>query len=327
MTVTLHQLGSEIVQAAAGQRRVPVDLAQVASDIGVSAVRRSPFADSFTDFGYSGPVIYLGEMANGPRNRFIFAHELAHVMLRMPESAQILSRRGRMDLLDDEEQLANRIAEAILIPDPYVKQMSWSQLTPAIVSRAARHAEVSTMVMVTRLASAGLDIAILHWQRSASSWQVVDRPGTPSYLHSHIELSAESMGAIESVGEAESDVLLHGVVNDRHVTLAGKGYRRGGNFWHYIRPTCDIWFGGCAGESSGRAGHRVLARSPSGDNGAGRLASECVMPAGSMKHNSPGPDVDDASRASRDTGHRGIERTGRPGRGPRPVPSAVSVRG
>ena len=87
------------------------------------------FLDGFTDFRSESPVIYLGRKAERIRARFIFAHEIAHVMLRTPAAEDAMMRHGQT-CLSQEEKLANRIAASLLVPDWVVEDLSEMQPCP-----------------------------------------------------------------------------------------------------------------------------------------------------------------------------------------------------
>src|SRR6266568_5710687 len=107
-------LASEIISAVLGcLYSPPVDLDLVAREVFVSAVWRTQYAglaDGCTDFRAGRPVIYIDQNADMAKARFIYAHEIAHVMLRRPEAKHVLAKRGRSSLLNDEERLADKIA-------------------------------------------------------------------------------------------------------------------------------------------------------------------------------------------------------------------------
>jgi hypothetical protein len=236
------EVESEIIAKVLGSpQALPVNLQQIARHIGVSAVKQTRHADGFTDFHMPTPVIYLGQTANKPRTRFIFAHELAHVMLRTPQAKDIIERRGEGSLLNDEEKLANRIASSLLIPDSCVDELRQSEFTPRMLEDTARRAKVSVMVLIARLSAAGLDIAMLHWQKGRFSWYVVDRPGAPLFLHGHIQLSRRSRRTIENLSRRESEIIVEGCIAGRNVTIRGRGRRVKEQAFQYIQPSCDVW--------------------------------------------------------------------------------------
>jgi IrrE N-terminal-like domain len=239
--MTQERIESEIVSVALGVRELPVDLYKIAKDIRVGDVRPTDFRQGFTDFSPAAPVIYLNYKQLGTTWRFVFAHELAHVMLRMPEVIRLMRMRGRTNLLVDEEALADRVAATLLIPDNCIEALRKTCRPLRQLLRAARVAEVSVMTLVARMASSDIDIALLHWRKANDTWHVVDRPGTPPSLHGYVKPSAIGYSAIEDLGREESDLVVDCRVNDRHAKISGRGYRHREHAFHFLEPSVDIW--------------------------------------------------------------------------------------
>src|SRR5215475_2511556 len=126
----MQQIESEIISVTVGrQRQVPVDLKHIARRLD-TAIRYTSCQGGFTHFQSNGPVIYLSNMATYAKGRFILAHELAHILLRYPQVIRLIQAHGQAELLDNEEDLANRIAGALLVPDIWVEEMKETELTP-----------------------------------------------------------------------------------------------------------------------------------------------------------------------------------------------------
>ena len=236
-----EQIESEIIAAVlGGPIEPPVDLIQVSADIGVRRVRGTRFPDGFTEFRPIGPEIYLNWTERGRRMRFIFAHELAHVMIRRPEAVQVIRQHIQARLLDDEEELADRIATALLVPDAWIASISTTDLTLSKLEKLAKHVQVSLTTLVSRMSALGIDIGLLHWERGARSWHVIDRPGVPVFLHGRIRLSQRGLLAIERLGAKESEIIVDGHVNGMHVIVGGWGYRHQSDAVQLIKPSQDI---------------------------------------------------------------------------------------
>lgn len=235
---------SEIIAIALGYSpRPPVDLLQVAASIGADDTRATHFRDGFTDFNWARPAIYLNGTETGPRMRFIWAHELAHVILRMRVTRSVLQSYRSEDLLHDEENLADRIAATLLVPDNWVENLRLAQLTLTRLEYIARAAGVTVLTLVVRMANAGIDVGMLQWWRGFDSWHVVDRPGVPPSLHGHVELSEIGRRFIENVGLEETGVTVDACVNGENVKIRGIGSRRDRLFVQLLRPSRDIiWF-------------------------------------------------------------------------------------
>jgi IrrE N-terminal-like domain len=235
---------AEIIAASlSGPWEPPVNLVLVAQEIGVVDIRQTERRDGYTDFRRAAPVIYVNGLASRTRQRFILAHELAHVMLRKPEVVSLIKRRGQLELLDNEESLANRVGAALLVPDSWVDAMKDADLGLADLESVARQAGIPVKNLIARLAAADMDVALLHWQRGRDAWHLVDRPGVPESLRGRVELSPRGRMAIERLGGRESRVVLDCHAAGRTLRISGSGSRRGRNghdALQLIRPTRDI---------------------------------------------------------------------------------------
>lgn len=221
----------------------PVDLRRIAIDIGVRDVRTTDEPNGFTHFDNSGPVIYLGRAYTSERTRFVFAHELAHVMLSRAEVQDLICERGAMRLALDEERLANRVAATLLFPDRWVRALQSSDMTLSNLRDAAHKARVSLGMLIIRLAAAGADVAMLRWQRGERSWYVVDRPGTPRSLHRSIDLSEASAELLDTLGHAAMRIVLEGSIDGKPFRMRGEVRRRDRYAAQLIHPSTDIWIG------------------------------------------------------------------------------------
>ncbi len=239
------QIESAIISATVGlPGKPPVDLRRIAKDIGVADVRRAHCRDAFTHFEPTGPVIYLNRTVSGAQERFIIAHELAHIMLRTPAAIEMIENRGQADLLDDEEEFANRIARTLLVPDTWVEEMKKTSLKLVRWEEAARLAGIPMSMLITRMATAGIDIALLHWRRGSRSWHVIDRPGTPLFLHGRIELSEIGRRTMDYLSRQESQVTVDCRINGSHVGISGRGYRlreSAEQVFQFLAPKHDVW--------------------------------------------------------------------------------------
>jgi hypothetical protein len=237
-----QRIESEIVSVAlGGPRQPPVDLHQIAKDIGVGDIRPTNVRHGFTDFRPAAPVIYLNYINLGTKWRFLFSHELAHVMLRMPDVMRLIEMRGGANLLIDEETLADNIAATLLVPDGWIENLRRTLVPLKRLRYIAQQADVSVMTLVARMASADIDIALLHWRKGNDAWHVIDRPGTPPCLHGYIKPSAIGNSAIENLNRKESDIVIDSHINGRHAKIGGIGYRHGEHAFHFLEPSVDIW--------------------------------------------------------------------------------------
>jgi Zn-dependent peptidase ImmA (M78 family) len=220
----------------------PIDLNQIALKVGVRDVRRTMTADGYTDFRRRQPIIYLSPAFTRERVRFVFAHELAHVIIRRHDTQELIFARGAGHQIRNEERLANNIAATLLIPDSWVHAFRDSDITFTRLKDAASIAEVSLAMIVTRLAAAKFNIALLRWQRAKSSWHLVDRPGSPQSLHYTIRLTESSVRRLDELVADDLPVVLEGFIDSVRLRIRGMVRRNGKHADQLIRPTSDLWF-------------------------------------------------------------------------------------
>jgi hypothetical protein len=215
---------------------------RIAKDIQVRDVRPTDSLYDYTDFSLGFPVIYLSNKQADHEKRFVLAHELAHVILRMPEVIDLLHKRHRDDFFVDEESSADSVAATILLPDNWIESLRTSYFSLRLLKQLARLADVSMGMLISRMATAEIDIGLLHWRRGRGGWwHVIDRPGVPSSLHGYIDLSSSSNNILEQLSGNESDMVVDCNINGRRAKLAGKGYRRGAHAFQFLVPSVDIW--------------------------------------------------------------------------------------
>ena len=240
-----QQIESVIISATIGQQRqLPVNLDLIIDQIG-AVVRYRYCRDAFTHFQANGPIIYLSTATSASRKRFILAHELAHIILRDSTAIQLIEEHGKAELLENEEDLANRIARALLVPDNWVEGMRRTRLSPVRLWEVARRAGIPVSMLVTRIESAGIDIALLHWRRGRRSWHVVDRPGTPLFMHGQVEISALGRRVLDYLGHEESEIITDCRINDVWTRINGRGFSlgsRGEHAFQFLAPKNDISF-------------------------------------------------------------------------------------
>jgi IrrE N-terminal-like domain len=221
-----------------------VNLDLIVDQIG-AAVRYKYCRDAFTHFQPNGPVIYLSTATSASRKRFILAHELAHIIIRNPTAIQLIEQHGKTKLLENEEDLANRIAGALLVPDNWVEGIRRTRLSPVRLWEVARRAGIPISTLVTRIESTGIDIALLHWRRGRRSWHVVDRPGTPPFMHGYVEISALGRRALDYLGREESEIITDCRINGIWARINGRGFspgNRDGHVFQFLAPKSDIAF-------------------------------------------------------------------------------------
>jgi hypothetical protein len=232
-----------------------VDLYQVAREIGVREIRQVDSRNSFTSFGPARPVIYLNYLGAETRRRFVLAHEISHVMLRTPEVTQLMSMTE--PTVFDEEDLADRIARTLLVPDSWVdalrerRSLEW-------LEDIARQADVPLTELIRRMTHASIDVALLHWRRADYVWHVIDRPGAPPSLQGHVKPSPSGHQAIESLRHRESNIIVSCLVNNRQTIICGTAHRRGRHVLQLIEPARDVQVATPENQARRRAGRHSI---------------------------------------------------------------------
>lgn len=215
----------------------PVDLEAAARHIGVAEVVLTECRAGFTVFDGPSPTVHISRSIPYAKSRFIIAHELAHVMLRLPRVMSLIWNRGCVALLQDEERLADGIAQTLLMPDAWVESMRTSSVTLVDVLLFARQADVSPQALIRRMAASRIDLGMLQWRKARLGWAVIDRPGVSSHLHGCLNPTFVGHWALENVGIEESDLSVDCYLNDRHVAVVGTGIRKGGDVLQLVRPS------------------------------------------------------------------------------------------
>ncbi len=232
---------SDIILAALGNcPSPPVDLHRVAKAVGVGDVILVDIWNGSTDFSYVHPIIYLNRSDSEIKRRFVFAHELAHVMLRMPQVISLIQAHGQMRLLADEEQLADRIGATLLLPDSWITTPNASRVRAARLTEMAMVAEVSLAALIRRMSTAGIDVAMLHWVKGDSNWHVIDRPGAPVSLRGSVKPSMIGYWTIENVGPGETDIVIDCRINGWPAKISGSSFRDGSAVLQVIQPSCGV---------------------------------------------------------------------------------------
>lgn len=251
----------------------PVDLIQISRDLGVIDILPTTFRDGFTDFGTRSPVIYLNRTDDSARMRFILAHELAHVLLRLPEVAELIAIQECAGLLADEEKFADRIAGTLLVPDAWIDALRVNHSRLSCLEYVAQGADVPLQTLITRMASSGIDVGMLHWRKGDRTWHVIDRPGAPSSLHNSIEPFGRGIAALEGLTNKESDMVIDCHIKGRHVKISGTGRNHLGHVLQLIEPSRDIWLAPLTRLAEPSVRHR-----PRIDMGTGRFGVSLAAP-------------------------------------------------
>jgi hypothetical protein len=215
----------------------PVDLETVAHHIGVTRVLRTQCRAGFTVFNAHGPIVHISGSVSHAKSRFITAHELAHVMLRLPRVMNALGNRDYLMMLRDEERLADAIARTLLMPDAWVESMRAFSVTLTDVLLFAQQADISPQDLIRRLAASRFDLGLLQWRKARLGWAVVDRPGVSSQLHGCLVPTFVGRWALENMNLEEANLFVDCYLDDRHVAIRGTGIRKGSDVLQLVRPS------------------------------------------------------------------------------------------
>jgi hypothetical protein len=236
------RIESEIIRVVLGHAPEPqVDLFLLAKRLGVDNFRATCFPDGFTDFRAHEPVIFLNRSESGSRMRFILAHELAHVMFQMRPVQDILGVFRQAGLVDSEEELADHVGAAILLPDSWVEVLRKAHCTLRGLEQVAGLADIPLMALIRRLSRAQIDVGMLHWQGADGHWHLIDRAGVPSHLNGDFRISEAARRRFENLSDKESTVPINGLVNGRAIAISGSARKFNNEIFQLIRPSVDIW--------------------------------------------------------------------------------------
>lgn len=161
----------------------PVDVEQLARELGVSEIRRVPMVEDGRLEPCPGGARVLLRLGNGKaRERFTLAHELAHLMLA--EGGGELATRRRDGAWDREERLCDRFAAELLLPRVWLRRRQTEQEDLATLKGIAGEAEVSLSAALIALQESGRwGKALLRWRRaSPARWALVSVVGVPPTL-------------------------------------------------------------------------------------------------------------------------------------------------
>lgn len=232
-------LPSRVILAALGHLpQPPVDLPQIALDLGVSAMLTATKVAGYVDMTTGGPVVHVGEARTQHRAHFVLAHELAHVMLHSEQVSESLGRgRVLQAILAEEERWADRVAGTLLAPDDVLAQLSRQPLAWRTLSSMAARLEVSTTLLVTRLSMTGIPASIIRLGPARRGWIVSSRIAVPSVLDGRLTVSEDSQRSLAAVTGRPTPFTLEVRKTDRRVVLVEGAARR-------INGDVAVLFGG-----------------------------------------------------------------------------------
>lgn len=181
---------------------LPVDLDRLADLLGVTAVREEEISEEGrVRWLADGPRVELRADRPPMRRRFTLAHELAHVLLSGDQPVGRVARRSLSADPSVEEELCDALAAAILMPQPWIKNVVGQRGISLPRLRAiSRAVEVSLAAAAVRVAEVGRCTSILlRWRRVPSGWVCASAAAVPPALFGRIRMSERTADAIDEL--------------------------------------------------------------------------------------------------------------------------------
>lgn len=151
---------------------IPINLNVLAKRLGAKVYYSSISAEGFVQRGPDGPEIHIRKDAAFVRKRFSLAHEIGHVLIdrRLKGVGAPDYRKYRkcasLDDLSADEEMANHIAAALLLPGWFMKERLGDRLSMNTIAALASEAQVSVstaLLRVSRIATDKCAVFALRW--------------------------------------------------------------------------------------------------------------------------------------------------------------------
>lgn len=228
---TLQQMAREAAAALLDAVRMssapPVDVAAIASTLGVDVQITKMLGDGRLEHHDDGDVIRLQPRTGDARRRFTIAHELGHYWLRSTYT-ELLERLDQRT----EEQFCDAFASALLLPPSWLAAHGRERTQSIEELRSiASSAEVSLASCLLGLRrEAGWTHSLLRWRLQEGDWMMVAATGVSRSLREELGTTPNTRRALTllsdlreerrvwlvlSVGEGEVSVAADVAVNDR----------------------------------------------------------------------------------------------------------------
>jgi hypothetical protein len=185
--------------------RMPINLPAISKALGVTKVNYIPMAeDGRVDWNDGQPVISLRADRIRKRQRFTFAHELAHVVLA-DETTSSAYRIATTDQ-DDEEAVCDAVAAALLMPRPWLlRRIDAHPTNLDLIRTVAREADVSLAAVAARLTDlTGQTSALLRWTAGLNGWICQFTSAVPSALYGRIRLPNTTIDQIIAAPDTDT---------------------------------------------------------------------------------------------------------------------------
>lgn len=169
----------------------PKDPMELAASAGAAAIRCTDGPQSFTDLSRPSPTIYLARGLSPIARRFVAAHELGHCLLATP-AGRGLAEAWALGYRD-EERLCNRVAAALLLPEPWVRERVGPRPRLDDLTAVAAEAKVALTTVAARLGELSRPVTLLRFRRSRDgTWRLDARYGAGHQIQGQAELDGPS---------------------------------------------------------------------------------------------------------------------------------------
>lgn len=184
---------------------VPVDLPALARALGVDRITYMPLLeDGRLETDATRTEILVSTSANGSRQRFTIAHEIAHLLLTQPGQAAV---ERRLSTDNEVERFCDEFAAALLLPRDWVaSRYRRAPRTLATVRHLSVATETSLAASVVRLQqTANWASMLMQWRREAGIWRFRWGAGVPGALHGRIRATDETRRAFDEIGRTTTE--------------------------------------------------------------------------------------------------------------------------
>lgn len=183
---------------------MPVDLPALARALGVDRITYMPLLeDGRLETDATRTEILVTTSANGSRQRFTIAHEIAHLLLTQPGQAAV---ERRLSTANGVERFCDEFAAALLLPRDWVaSRYRLAPRTLATVRQLSTATETSLAASVVRLQQiANWSSMLMQWRRDAGAWRFRWGAGVPSALHGRIRATDATRQLFDEIGRTPS---------------------------------------------------------------------------------------------------------------------------
>jgi len=195
-----EHLATEVRRYLPVARTLPVDVSEVAHQLGIDEIIRVPnlIEDGRLEQRDGHVRVLLSSRANPLRQRYTLAHEIAHLLLADPQR-ELIARRMKAD--DEVERFCDNFAAALLLPRALVlADYRQGPHTLATVRHLAARTNTSLAAATVRLNEvAGWPQALLHWKRGDRGWRYRWGAGVPTALHRSLRSAPETSGLLDEL--------------------------------------------------------------------------------------------------------------------------------